>query len=429
VDKNGEPTLLDETVEEEMDNSYNSEQNEYIQSTEENQPVDEIDLHHFVVPDFPKEFRKPLLKNYDLRFVLCLLLSALFHILIVYFGPDIIPDEFESKVIQKMHQRFVDTILEEKSALGSSGQETEGPTWGAVARKKSGRDMSQIIEEIILGIVQSGSELPDFSGISDKILTPEMIQEMQKALIPSGEMRKDARAAAQDRRQQTQEGISDNVGGIGLLGVITSGSGFDDYEYIADLLEAANARAQNLEGILKQVNALKVPRYQRPTAWLDNNDVSIGLKTGRIKKKMLNQEFYAQVEPLAKIEQTPIARNVDVDQLGSPLAGLNRKKAANGQFRSFKHISKVVASHNKVIQDCYKQVLKHQPHLKGKLIVRFSINPQGHVVEAEIVSSTLNNPKIERCVLQRIRRWKDFGPCDPKLGIMSFRIPYKFGMN
>ena len=107
----------------------------------------------------------------------------------------------------------------------------------------------------------------------------------------------------------------------------------------------------------------------------------------------------------------------------SEVEGLGRKSI----YRSSDAIQEVLFSHNKAIQYCYERELKRNPTLKGKVVVRITVNPEGHVVNASIVSSTLNNERVERCILARIRLWKDFKPIDPSEGNVTFRQGYLFG--
>ena len=83
--------------------------------------------------------------------------------------------------------------------------------------------------------------------------------------------------------------------------------------------------------------------------------------------------------------------------------------------------------HVKAIKYCYERELKRFPTLKGKVAVRVTVNPEGAVKHVEIVSSTLNNDRVERCIVSRIRLWKDFKAIDPKEGDVTFRQVYAFG--
>ncbi len=95
--------------------------------------------------------------------------------------------------------------------------------------------------------------------------------------------------------------------------------------------------------------------------------------------------------------------------------------------RNIDEVAAIVQSHNAAIQYCYQRELKNTPTLKGKVVVRFSITPQGTVKNVKILASTLNSKEAEDCIVSRIRRWNDFGAVDPKLGDTTIRQVYTFG--
>ena len=43
------------------------------------------------------------------------------------------------------------------------------------------------------------------------------------------------------------------------------------------------------------------------------------------------------------------------------------------------------------------------------------------------MSSTLDNDRVERCILARVLLWKDFPAIDPSEGDVTFRQVYVFG--
>jgi TonB family protein len=91
-------------------------------------------------------------------------------------------------------------------------------------------------------------------------------------------------------------------------------------------------------------------------------------------------------------------------------------------------VHEIVLAHSPAIQDCYKLALKRRPDLQGKLVVRFTISTDGRVTNAEIVSSTIQDEQLVRCVLKRIRRWNDFPPAPDEYGDVRFVQEYKFGI-
>ncbi len=387
-------------------------------------PRKRFDLEPLEIPILPKQFRKTFRERFDSRFLLILLLSIIFNVSLVIYLPAFLPSEYEKNMIRRMQRRFVDIILRDTEIeTGTSGIARSGKNWGKVT-PESRKDLSKMIADIVTGIVTSGDDLPDFSKLSDHVMTPEQLQEM----LDSFDAISTPKAGGTAQNELNKQKVAEKVSDVGLLGIITQGSGYDNTEYVADIVKKTSSPNQNLNGILDQITALQVPRLKRQFGWMNPDSIASGLKTGRIDSRV-QKNFYETIPELAKVEETPIAHNVGTNFDDLPLAGLNRMKAAEKNSRSDEHIARVVASHNRAIQDCYKQVLKHQPGLNGKIVVRLSIDIQGMVIFAEIVESTFNHPKIEQCILNRIRNWRDFGPCTPDWGVKTIKIPYKFGMD
>ncbi len=57
------------------------------------------------------------------------------------------------------------------------------------------------------------------------------------------------------------------------------------------------------------------------------------------------------------------------------------------------------------IQGCYEKELKRNPSLKGKVVVRFTITPQGRASDIEIEENTLGNDAVPSCIKTVIRGW------------------------
>lgn len=143
-------------------------------------------------------------------------------------------------------------------------------------------------------------------------------------------------------------------------------------------------------------------------------DVGVGEVIGSISGKS---------EALAKV----VVKNVDWEEVPSTDNRNNLARRKDGLTRSPEEISKIMLAHNRTIQDCYKHALKRDNSLKGKIVVKFTVNPDGEVNDVQIVKSNLNNSNLERCILRRIERWKDFGFCDPKIGDLTYKQTYVFG--
>lgn len=68
-------------------------------------------------------------------------------------------------------------------------------------------------------------------------------------------------------------------------------------------------------------------------------------------------------------------------------------------------IRRVVRQHRQEIRNCYEQELQKNRNLAGRVMVRFTIQPNGSVANAIVRESSLNNATVESCMTRRIQRW------------------------
>jgi Ca-activated chloride channel family protein len=62
------------------------------------------------------------------------------------------------------------------------------------------------------------------------------------------------------------------------------------------------------------------------------------------------------------------------------------------------------------IEESCQKALEKQPHLKGEISFQFVIDSKGRVAKVSLVSSKLNNKKIEKCILQKIKELNFLAP-------------------
>jgi TonB family protein len=124
---------------------------------------------------------------------------------------------------------------------------------------------------------------------------------------------------------------------------------------------------------------------------------------------------FEDLEP-AETEKISARRNFEFDGLIDLPASRSRTQ-----------LREVILKHKPALEYCYTQALKHDPALKGRIEVRVVVFPSGKVAAATLVSSTVNNDRLERLVLEKIRRWSDFGEVRPEAGNVAFRQTFVFG--
>ncbi len=98
---------------------------------------------------------------------------------------------------------------------------------------------------------------------------------------------------------------------------------------------------------------------------------------------------------------------------------------AAGQGLSAEQIRRVVMSRMGAFQACYEIASAHDPTLKGSVGVAFSVSPGGSVSSASITGSSLNNPRVEGCILRQFNRLQ-FPTADKASGA-SFPFAFRPG--
>ena len=91
---------------------------------------------------------------------------------------------------------------------------------------------------------------------------------------------------------------------------------------------------------------------------------------------------------------------------------------------SREQIESVIRANLDQIVQCHQQELRPCPALASKIVVRFVIGDDGKVIQSEVKKSTLADPKVENCMLLKIRNWKF--PKPPGGGIVDVTYPFVF---
>lgn len=104
-------------------------------------------------------------------------------------------------------------------------------------------------------------------------------------------------------------------------------------------------------------------------------------------------------------------------------ASPNGAAAAPGVYRSNASLLAVIQRYAAGIQYCYSNELKHDPTLRGKLVVALTVAANGSVMDVTVVQNTVRSSKLESCALSQIRDWKF--PAIPS-GVTAFQAPFVF---
>lgn len=75
------------------------------------------------------------------------------------------------------------------------------------------------------------------------------------------------------------------------------------------------------------------------------------------------------------------------------------------------------------IRHCYEQTLQRAPNAQGRVKVRFSIGAGGRVILPAIADNTINDVKLDGCILGKVARWQF--PV-PRAGDVNVSYPFDF---
>jgi hypothetical protein len=87
-------------------------------------------------------------------------------------------------------------------------------------------------------------------------------------------------------------------------------------------------------------------------------------------------------------------------------------------------IRRIVRAHMNEVKYCYDQELVRNKDLAGRVSVQFVISGIGQVISSFVQSTTMNNVRVESCVVGAIKRWSFPKPEGGGIAIVSY--PFNF---
>ncbi len=97
--------------------------------------------------------------------------------------------------------------------------------------------------------------------------------------------------------------------------------------------------------------------------------------------------------------------------------------AVSAKSRSEEEITLVMDRYKGQLQSLYNRARRTNPSLKGKLVLAITIMPDGSVSKVSVVSSELNDTKLERRIVARVKGFK-FGAKD--VDVVTVNYPIEF---
>jgi hypothetical protein len=88
-------------------------------------------------------------------------------------------------------------------------------------------------------------------------------------------------------------------------------------------------------------------------------------------------------------------------------------------------IRRIIRRHLNEVKFCYEKELMKKPDLFGRVMIQFTISGAGAVVASVVQQSTMNNPSVEQCIAQAVRRWEFPKPQGGGIVIVSYPFVLK----
>lgn len=352
-----------------------------------------------------REYQKTLFQDWDWQFIILFIVCIVLETLVVFFLSRRPVEEYSDREIARIQERFASFILDEtkpqKRGMVSSDEGLSLPT-----------DIEE--EEVAESEGEGGGE--GEGGAEGG--------EGGRQGIRSEEERAADRMAASEVRRQTREAISRTVSSKGILGLLTGTGSAASGEASSDLLaysDVGTGPGRDLDEILNRVDALETGRGSGSGSGSSGGNQLSSIKGSRSGRRATIDDLVSDLETASG---ESFSRKGDL-KVETPSDVIGR--GSKSTHRSAEAIQEVLLGHVKAIRYCYERELKRLPSLKGKVTVRITVNPEGHVKHVEIMTSTLNNTRVERCIVSRIQLWKDFKPIEQGEGDVTFRQVYAFG--
>lgn len=104
--------------------------------------------------------------------------------------------------------------------------------------------------------------------------------------------------------------------------------------------------------------------------------------------------------------------------VGGDASGRVRRGSSGKVGRATEEIMLVLHRNKSAIDAIYHRALRADPTLQGKILLKLTIAPSGHVLKCEILSSEVNAPELERKLVARVSQF-DFGAKDADTAVVT----------
>ncbi len=187
---------------------------------------------------------------------------------------------------------------------------------------------------------------------------------------------------------------------------------------LADLMDTSDVSAM-VGGKVKASSAKATRAVKNNTDILvaDASTGSGGVSSSKYKARVGSTKLSQQ--EITQVKQSLLSSNA----LDKSADEKRKRKSRTGGVRAEEEITIVFDQNKSKLYSIYNRARRKNPGLKGKIVLNITISPGGLVTQVKIVSSELNDKKLERRLLSRIKQFK-FGA--RKVETITVTYPIEF---
>ncbi len=210
-----------------------------------------------------------------------------------------------------------------------------------------------------------------------KVVAPKPKAEKKKKSKKKSKKKKPQKKKIQDARKKAERS--------GLIAMS---------DELADLRETFNVADLQENKPLQKVGKAAVATRKSAILTARAKSGSGGINTGSLSR--VTGESALTGRKSTSVHSTIPSRNTTSHRTGK------NRQAARGE----EEIESVFQRNKGAIFSLYNRALRRDPTLQGKVVIELTIAPNGRVVKVRIVSSELNNPKLEKKLVARIKMFR-----------------------
>lgn len=364
--------------------------------------------HYSFIAEFPSEFKRKWLKQLDPRFMAILLVTFVFEVgglLLLLAGVANQATDSNGSAMHAYAKMLLTKFDGGNADIFEKNRETYlfGVTEYVDQSTADAKNQTGTTKDRLLETNYSGSRGTDNSQDS--------FQSARSAI--SSDAQGGASGANHPANQVAQQG---------LLSYIAADGERVSNEEIREIFSFSDRYSRNLEGSLSHVKLANITKVEG-TASASTSARASSMRKGA-QATVSAEDLQASFTPISQATMSTIARNTELENFSISALAERGKKTTT---RQAENVAQIIHSHNRAIQDCYKQALKSEPDIQGKIVVRIIIAPSGGVESVQVLQSTIQYEPMILCLVNRMKRWNDFGESDASLGSIGYRQTYVFG--